>query len=175
MPSTELDIVEHYDQMNKVVEEHLKGSTPKQIQTKFGMTRAQVLDFIDEYKKIIHNDPNVHNRAREALAGADQHYNLIIATAWETVEQADQNQQYAVKTQALKLVADTEAKRIDMLNKAGALENTELAEQVVETERKQKILMEILRDVVYDCDHCKVKVAERLAQISNQVEVIRVD
>lgn len=172
---TDLDIADHYDQMNKVVEEYLKGATPKQISDRLGLKRTQVLDHIAEYKSIIHNDTNVHTRAREALAGADQHYNMIIQSAWETVEQADQNQQYGVKTQALKLVADTEAKRLDMLNKAGVLENSELAEQVVEQERQHKILMEILRDVVGDCDHCKVEVAKRLAQISNRVEVVRVD
>ena len=105
--------------MNKVVEEHLKGSTPKQIQTKFGMTRAQVLDFIDEYKKIIHNDPNVHNRAREALAGADQHYNLIIATAWETVEQADQNQRYQTKGQRSNVAPQTGLLIIRMFTHSG--------------------------------------------------------
>ena len=175
MPSKELDIADHYDRMNSVVEEYLKGTQPKDIATRLGISRASVMEHIAEYKQIIHNDSNIHARAREAITGADQHYNMIIQRAWETVEQADQNQQLSVKAQALKLVADTEQKRLDMLNKAGVLENSELAEQVVETERKQKILTEILRDVVSDCDHCKHEVAKRLSMVTNQVEVIRVD
>ena len=175
MPDKEIELKDHYDDMNRVVEELLKGSSPKDIAARLGFSRALVMDYIKEWKQIVHQDTNIHARAREALAGADQHYDLIIKEAWETVSQADQNALYAVKTQALKLVADTEQKRLDMLNKAGVLENSELAEQVVETERKQKVLMEILRDVVGTCDHCKVEVARRLSQISNQVEVIRVD
>jgi hypothetical protein len=50
---------------------------------------------------------------------------MIIQRAWETVEQADQNDQLGIKTQTLKLIADIEAKRIDMLQKAGILENNE--------------------------------------------------
>lgn len=173
--SNEIELKERFDDMNRVVEELLKGSNIKDISTKLGMSRALVLELVDEWKQIIHNDTNIHARAREAISGADQHYAMIISKAWETVEQADQNQQLSVKTQALKLVADTEQKRLDMLNKAGVLENSELAEQVVETERKQKILTEILRDVVSDCEHCKYEVARRLSQVTNQVEVVRVD
>jgi len=109
------------------------------------------------------------------LAGADQHYAMIIEKAWETVEQADTNQQLSVKTQALKLVADTEQKRLDMLNKAGVLENNELAEQLMETERKQKILVEILKDVTSNCERCKFEVSRRLSEVTGKVEAVAVD
>lgn len=170
--TTDIEIADHYDLMNRVVDEGLRGSSPTVIAKKFNLKRAEVLEFQSEWRKIIHNDVNVHARAREALAGADQHYNMIIAKAWETSEQADASQLYAVKVQALKLVADTEQKRLDMLNKAGVLENTELAEQVLETERKQKILIEILRDLPPDVQK---HIASRLSEVTNKVEAIRVD
>ena len=173
--SNEIELKDHFDDMNRVVEELLKGTPPKDISSRLGISRANVMQHIAEWKEIIHNDTNIHARAREALAGADQHYAMLIQKSWETAEQADSNQQYAVKVQALKLAADIETKRLDALNKAGVLENSELAEQVVETERKQKILTEILRDVVADCEHCKYEVAKRLSMATNQVEVIRVD
>ena len=62
-----------------------------------------------------------------------------------------------------------------MLSKAGVLENSELSEQLLETERKQKLLVEILRDVTATCDKCKYEVARRLSAVTNQVEVIQVD
>lgn len=161
--------------MNRVVEQLLKGHTPKEIATSLDMSRALVLELIDEWKSIIHNDGGIQQRAREALAGADQHYAMIISRAWETVEQADANSQLNAKTQALKLVADTEQKRLDMLNKAGVLENSELAEQLMETERKQEILVGILRDVTAECDQCKFEVARRLSEATGRVEAVRVD
>lgn len=171
---SEIEIADRFDNMNRVVEQLLKGKNPKDIATDLQMSRALVLELIDEWKSIIHNDGGIQQRAREALSGADQHYAMIIARAWETVEQADSNNQLSVKTNALKLVADTEQKRLDMLNKAGVLENSELAEQLLETERKQKILVDILKDVTADCDKCKFEVARRLSEVTGKLEAVDV-
>ena len=111
-------------------------------------------------------------RAKEALAGADQHYSMIIQKAWETVDQADANQQYGTKASTLKMIADVEQKRIDMLQKAGLLENNEMSTQLLETERKQKILVDILKDITSSCDRCKVEVSKRLSEVTGQVEPI---
>jgi hypothetical protein len=171
----ELELVERFDKMNKVVEEMLKGSSPTQIAKQLSMSRTQVIELTDEWKNIIHNDSNIRARAREALAGADQHFAMIISKAWETVEQADANSQYNTKAQALKLIADVESKRLDMLNKAGVLEDNGLANQILETEKKQKIIVDLLREVTATCNSCKQEVARRISQITGQVEAIRID
>jgi len=62
-----------------------------------------------------------------------------------------------------------------MLQKAGLLENKELADQLLEAERKQDILVKILREVSGECQRCKNEVARRLAQASGQEEVITVE
>lgn len=168
------DTVALFDEMNRVVEELLKGSNPTQIARDLNLTRAVVLQHIDSWKDLIQTDGRVRERAKEALAGADQHYAMIIKRAWETVDQADANGQLGTKATALKLVADIEQKRMDMLHKAGVLEDSELASQMLETERKQEILMGILKEVTANCDHCKIEVARRLSQATNRVEEIRV-
>lgn len=172
---SELELAEKFDRMNKVIEATLKGINASQISKELSIPRAQVLSLIDEWKSIVHNDSNIRERAREALAGADQHYAMVINKAWETVEQADANQQLSVKAQALKLIADIESKRMDMLNKAGVLEDNDLANQILETERKQKVLVDILRDVTSNCDKCKQEVAKRISEVTNKVEAIRVE
>jgi predicted transcriptional regulator len=171
---SEIEIAAAFDEMNRVVEELLKGNNPTQIARELGMTRATVLQHIDSWKELINGDTRVRERAKEALAGADQHYAMIIKRAWETVEQADMNNQLSNKTAALKLVADIEQKRMDMLHKAGVLEDSELAGQILETGRKQEILMNILKEVTANCDHCKVEVARRLSQATNKIEDIRI-
>lgn len=163
-----------FDEMNRVVEELLKGSSPTQISKDLSLSRAVVIQHIDSWKDIIQNDGRVRERAKEALAGADQHYAMIIKRAWETVDQADANGQLGTKATALKLVADIEQKRMDMLHKAGVLEDNELASQLLENERKQEIIMGILKDVTAKCDHCKVEVARRLSKATNKIEEIKV-
>ena len=171
---SELEVADHFDRMNKVVEELLKGSNPTQIASTLAIPRKDVIEYIDEWRSIVHTDNSIRTRAREALAGADQHYAMIISKAWETVEQADANSQYGTKAQALKLIADVEAKRLDMLNKAGLLENNDLGNQLIETERKQGILIDILKQVTSKCNTCKQEVARRLSEITGRVEPIDV-
>jgi len=146
MPS-ELEVSDKFDQMNRVVEEMLKGNSPTAIARSLSIKRTKVLEHLDTWKNLVKGDSSIRERAKEALAATDQHYAMIINRAWETVEQADANDQLNIKAQTLKLIADVEGKRIDMLQKAGLLENNELGDQLIETERKQGVLVEILKSV----------------------------
>lgn len=169
---SEIEPAVHFDRMNKVVQELLKGSSATQIATLTGYSRKEVLEYIDEWKNVVHNDTNVRDRAREALLGADQHYDMLIKEAWKTVEDADTQGQLSVKAGALKLIADIETKRITMLQSVGVLENSEIASQIAETEHKQEILVKILKEVTSTCPNCKLEVAKRLSQITGVVEAI---
>ena len=73
----------------------------------------------------------IRARAKEALAGADTHYNKLITKAYEVIDDATTTANLGAKTSAIKLVLDIESKRIDMLQKAGLLENKELAEEML--------------------------------------------
>ena len=172
---SEIELSEHFDRMNRVVEELLKGSTPTQIATTTGIQRKEVLELIDDWKDVVHNDSNIRDRAGEAISGADQHYAMLIKEAWKTVEDADQTGQLGIKSGALKLIADIETKRIAMLQSIGVLENNEIASQIAETERKQDILVKILKEATATCPKCKMEVAKRLSQITGVIESVPVE
>ena len=171
----EIELADHYDRMNKVVEELLKGNNPTQIAAVTGFKRAEVIEYIDEWKQVVRSDSGARDRAKEAISGADQHYAMLIKEAWKTVEDADQAGQLNVKATALKLIADIEGKRIGMLQEVGLLDNAELATQMAETERKQDILVKILKEVTATCPKCKMEVAKRLSQITGIVEPVIID
>jgi hypothetical protein len=172
---SEIELSQHFDRMNKVVEELLKGNSATQIATITGFSRKEVVEFIDEWKSVVHNDSSLRDRAKEAISGADQHYAMLIKEAWKTVEDADQAGQLNVKSGALKLIADIEGKRIGMLQDVGVLENNELASQVAEAERKQDVLVKILKEVTSVCPKCKMEVAKRLSQITGIVEAVIIE
>ena len=171
----DIELADHFDRMNKVVEELLKGNNPTQIASLTGFKRAEVLGYIDEWKEVVRNDSTARDRAKEAISGADQHYAMLIKEAWKTVEDADQAGQLNIKATALKLIADIEGKRIGMLQEVGLLDNQELASQIVETERKQDVLVKILKEVTATCPKCKMEVAKRLSQITGVVEPVIID
>ena len=168
----EIELSDHFDRMNRVVEELLKGNNPTQIATLTGFKRSEVIEYIDEWKGVVRSDSGARERAKEAISGADQHYAMLIKEAWKTVEDADQSGQLNVKATSLKLIADIEGKRIGMLQEVGLLDNAELATQIADTERKQEILVNILKEVTATCPKCKLEVAKRLSQITGVVEPV---
>ena len=172
---SEIELTHHFDRMNTVVSELLKGNNPTQIAVITGFKRAEVVELVDEWKSVAHNDTAARERAKEAISGADRHYAMLIKEAWKTVEDADTQGQLNVKATALKLIADIEGKRIGMLQEVGLLDNAELATQIADTERKQDILVKILKEVTATCPKCKMEVAKRLSQITGIVEPVIID
>jgi len=172
---SEIDIIQHIEEVNSVAAEYIKGKDASAISKELDIPRNRVLSLLNEWREMIANNEAVRIRAREALAGADQHYNHLIRQAYEVIEDATTTANLSAKTAAIKLVMDIESKRIDMLQKAGLLENKELADQLLEQERKQEVLIKILREVSGECPKCRNEVARRLAEISGQSEVITVE
>ena len=172
---SEIELADQFDQMNKIVSEFIKGNNVTTIAKQFDIKPIQVSNMLNAWREIMHSDNGIRERAREALGAADQHYSMVINEAWNTVNQADAQDALNIKAQSLKLIADVEQKRIEMLQKAGVIEKNEMADQILETERKQEILVGILRDVTSSCSHCKQEVARRLSQATGVVETIVVE
>jgi hypothetical protein len=116
----------------------------------------------------------IRARAKEALAGADTHYSKLITKAYEVIDESSLTNNLSAKTQAIKLVMDIEKSRIEMLQKAGLLENKELAEEMVQIERKQEVLIGILRDVASEHPEVRDLIMQRLSQIAKEGEVITI-
>ena len=169
------EIILHIEEVNQVASEYIKGKDASAISKELDIPRNRVLSLLTEWRNMVANNEAVRIRAREALAGADQHYNHLIRQAYEVIEDATTTANLSAKTAAIKLVMDIESKRIDMLQKAGLLENKELADQLLEQEQKQDVLVGILREVSGDCPRCRNEVAKRLADISGQGVVITVE
>ena len=169
------DVMLHLDEVNRVASEYVKGSTEIQISKSLDMPRTRVVKLLDEWRGMIANNDAIRARAREALATADQHYNRLIQKAYEVIDGAESQGDLGEKRQSLKLILEIENKRIEMLQKAGLLENKEIAEELMESERKMEVLVKILREVSGQCDHCKVEVTRRLADVAKPDEVITVN
>lgn len=172
--STEAQLIEHLDEVNRVVERYLQGNEPTQISKDLAMPRTKVVALINEWKTMASDNSIIRARAKEALAGADTHYNKLITKAYEVIDDATTTANLGAKTAGIKLVMDIEKTRIDMLQKAGLLENKELAEEMLEIERKQDILVNILRDIASEYPQVRDEIMRRLSQVSKEQEVITI-
>ena len=160
------DILSHLEEVNKVATEYIKGFNESEISKQLDIPRTRVVSLLKEWKSMASNSEAVRARAREALSSADTHYSRLIKQAYEVIEDANTQGALTSKTAAIKLILDIESRRIEMLQKAGLLENKELADQILENEKKQEILIKILKEVSGECSKCKNEVAKRLAQIT---------
>ena len=116
----------------------------------------------------------IRARAKEALAAADTHYSKLISKSYEVIDEASMTNNLGAKTQAIKLVMDIESKRIDMLQKAGLLENKELADEMIEIENRQMVLVSILKDIASEYPQVRDEIMKRLSSIAKKDEVITV-
>jgi hypothetical protein len=172
--STESELIEHLDEVNRVVTEYLKGQDPTKISKELDIPRTRVVSLINEWKVMASANDAIRARAKEALAGADTHYTKLITKAYEVIDESSMTNNLSAKTQAIKLVMDIEKSRIEMLQKAGLLENKELAEEMVEIERRQEVLVEILRDIASTHPEVRDLIMRRLSQIAKDGEVITI-
>ena len=174
MSDTEIELVKHLDEVNKVVEEYLKGNDPTKISKNLAMPRVRVVAHLNEWKTMASANDAIRARAKDALVAADAHYTRLIQQAYEVIDDASTTANLNAKTAAIKLVMDIEGRRIDMLQKAGLLENKELAEEIVEIEKRQEVLVGILRDIASEHPEVRDLIMQRLSAIARHGEVITV-
>jgi hypothetical protein len=180
--AAEIELADKFDMMNKVVEAKLTGQNLTQIAKSLGMTRAQVNEYYEMWKNIAADSGNMKARAREALSASDMHYDKLIKALYGVIDEADDWQagegvdakMLSIKTAAIKGIADLESTRVKMLKDAGLLDDQELAQQILDTERKQEVLVRILKEVTFHCENCSKKVAERLREVTNEAVAVRV-
>jgi hypothetical protein len=172
--STEQDLVNHLDQVNLVVGEYLKGSDATKISKELSIPRQKVVSYLNEWKEMAADNAAIRARAKEALVVADTHYSKLIEKAYEVIDEATMSANLNAKSGAIKLVMDLESRRIDMLQKAGLLENKELAEEMVEIENRQEILIAILKDIAAEHPEIRDKIMSRLSSAMKQGETITV-
>lgn len=173
--SRDLRKIDPDEQANEVVIRLLRGMQATDIAKDTGIPRAQVLQFIENFNTIAHNMPELKNRAKEAMAGMDMHYSLLIRRAYEELDKIELTNNssanmFGQKTAILKLIAGLEDTRMKALQQAGLIDD--MGDEVTELMEKNDILEGIIRDVSAQCPNCKLEVMRRLGKYTGNVEVV---
>jgi uncharacterized protein Yka (UPF0111/DUF47 family) len=168
----------YYERMDTVAKMSLQGDSVAEIARELGVTRKVAVDIQNEWKQSIVVSNETRDRALDALNVMDEHYNKLIKDSYKALEQIEDDiqlsgvtpQRIQQKLNGIKLVADLEAKRLDALQKAGLLDAAEMGDHVADMEEKVAIMVNILRNDL--CPECKRTVAQKLQQVTQQVEAI---
>lgn len=163
-----------FEEMEQVAELTLKGHSATAISKSLGIPRKEVLTLQEDYRIALSNDSEARDMARDHLNQMVRHYDILITKFYELIDDIDSldfgHQVAAQKNATLRSIADLEAKRLDALQKAGLLESADLGDELADAEEKREILIDIIQNEV--CPSCKMKIANKITQITGKVEAV---
>jgi|SRR5215203_1287029 len=171
MPS-ELEVIQHYEDQNRVVDMYIKGASKTDIKKATGFEHAKIDKFLADFKEYAAQDSAIRERARGIVLELDAHYNSIIRDSYEAIENLKFNEDPKGVLAGLKNVADIQAKRMELLAKAGLLADNTLGDQIAEAERKQSILVDILKNIAKKHPEIAREISSELSKVTGAVEPI---
>jgi len=133
------------------------------------MKPPEVDKYISEWQGYARNNQYIQDRAKDALMATDEHYNLIISGLWSVVSEAEIGGDLKTRASTLKTIADVEGKRIEMLQKSGVMENQQIADQIIDMERKHEVIINILRKVQEEYPQAADLIKREIAKITGEV------
>lgn len=172
---TEADIMRHYDEQQEIILLYVKGNTVPEIVRATGLARQQVEKHLEDFREYAQQDKAIRLRAKDIVLSVDTHYSDIIKALYRNVEAAEMADNFKAAMAGLKMVADAEAKRVELLSKAGMLADNTIGDQIAEAERKQHILVDILRDISRKYPDIGREIQKRLSDVTDRTEGIVVE
>lgn len=139
-----------------------------------GVPPAEQRKINEQYKTFIRNDMWTSNRSREIIGYMDEHFSSIIVQLYEVITAAEMADDMKLKASTLKLIVETEGKRVDALQKAGVLSAQNIGDDIAESNARQEKIVEILKDVAREWPDAGKYIAERIAEMSGEVIATRV-
>lgn len=171
----EADIMRYYDDQGQVVLMHVKGHTVPEIVRLTGFSRKAVEKHLADFKDYAAQDKAIRSRAKDIVLSVDTHYADIIKNLYVNVEAANFNDDYKAAMTGLKMIADAESKRVELLSKAGLLADNSLGDMIAESEKKQAILVDILKEISRENPEIGRKIQKRLSEVTGKVEGVIVE
>lgn len=167
-----MELYQHAERLNNVVQEYLKGQNVAQIAKTLGMKREDAMLMLDEFKSYASNHAVMQQHAKEVVVKVDHHYDKLIEKTYGVLDDAELQGTRRERLDAIKTIKDIEKTRYEMMQSAGLLKQDELAEKLIEEEHKVAVLTAIIREEVLSCPRCSVRVAGRLSDVTDQAEVV---
>jgi hypothetical protein len=166
---------EPFQDMEKVAKEIMKGHSEFKVARDLGLKVAEVRSLWGQYRNLLEQSTLAQDAAHDMLNVMVEQYNDLTARLYANLEQLDRHDHddkiSAQINTTTRNIGDLLAKRVDLLQKAGILEGADMGAELAEMERKQDILIDILRTEL--CEVCQPAVARRLREVTGQVEVVR--
>jgi predicted transcriptional regulator/bacterioferritin-associated ferredoxin len=174
--SPPLDIAGQIERVEEAGELFLRGYRESEIAQILEVTPVQAKKYVEEYKWMlqneVNNDPHFLDRIGLNTLKTLKELEDIQKEAWETVKVATDNGMVTARTQALKLSLEVTTKKaqLQQLLSAGTKDNSDAYARTQKAETVNQLLSKIIRDVIGDCEKCRERARDMLAQAFSLME-----
>lgn len=167
-----------YDKIKKIEEVgklHVKGYSNSDIAEYLSIRPATVKVYVNEYlailRKTSEENPFFLEEVQYNTLKALEGMNEVSKEAWETVEIATENGMVSARIQALKLAGDMEDKKAKLLKLMGGNgPDGEYLARMQKAESVNILLSQVIKEVIADCEHCRMKARARLQEAFAMME-----
>jgi hypothetical protein len=168
--STELDIIRQAELEQKVISLYASTMPIVQVAKEAGITKKQVEEILAGFRKYAMQDRVLREMSRETVLKTRQHYDDLIQQMYDVAKIAEAEGDSKLRLSALNSITTTEKQRVDFMQKAGMLADNEIGDQLVESERKQQIIIDILRDISKQYPKIGLEIQNRLRELTGVLE-----
>ncbi len=158
----QLDILE---KVGILVNKSYKNS---EIARELNLTPAATKHYVQAYKEILEKrvdeDPDFLDKIQTNTLEAMDRLDLLVKEAWETYDTAKNNDMINQQINLLKVFGELEDKRSKLLQLMGVKADSGMMARMNKAEQVNGIVSRIIKDVVSDCEKCKLQVMPRLAE-----------
>lgn len=173
------DLVERINTLEQVGDLHLKSYKPGEIARKLGISTQQAKHYVNQYISLVQNkvqnDPDFMDRVADNTIEALERLDKIVVEAWETYETAKDNEMVNQQINLLKVAAQLEQQRANLLQLMGAKMDGGMMAKMQRAEKVNSIVSHIIKDSVSQCERCKLEIMPRLAEafrLMNEAEEV---
>lgn len=165
-----------FKQMEEVAKHMLKGHSEFKTARDLGIKVVEVKALWVSYKERLDQDLYARDAARDHLNLMIVQYDELITALHDNYKDLESmafdEKVSAQRNTTARNIADMQAKRVDLLQKAGLLDQGDLGDELAEREKQEQYLIDILRNDL--CPECQSVVAVKLQKITGQVEATQV-
>ena len=166
-----------FEHITAVADLYVKGVTsPYTIARRLGIKAVEARAAIEQWHEIINSDAESRDMARDHLNAMVHRYDTLIAEANDNLDNL-KSMTFDEKVSAqilstMKLIGDLDKVRVDLLQKAGLLDNTDLGDELAEREEREAMILDILKNDL--CSDCRHTVRDKISKLSGQVHGVEV-
>lgn len=167
MTGKELELRDDIEIMDAIATLWVQGNrNPTAIAKQLHLSRAEVLKYIDEYKAIIRDDPEVKARAKESLYEADRAVADVQKENWDLLNAPGIDTK--TKATVLKNISDIEFKKVETWQKAGLYDDAALGDEIAQMEEKAEAIKQLLKEVAHTFPAAREMIQRGLGRIFGQ-------